>query len=338
MTTGKDGTDRIVITARTYTAKFRDGSGIVREVATGCRDESAARSVLGGPGTPGRTGQGRVAHRRGRRRYRPPGTRPLAEHFAAYLDHQEAEGTSPAHRENVNRCLRRLAADCGFPAGRSDAEALERWLVAQGRWGMGARPATRIAGPWWPSATGASTRPALGQSFCRPSRRLTTKPVAGNVGLTEDELVRLLDVARRRPLLDAMTSTGEAKRRSVRRTAGGNPPPVGTARAGTGPIYKTLVLTGLRKGELASLTVGQVVLDAARPTWCLTRPTKRTGRDRRFPFGPILPPIFENGLPTRRRPPGSRPNVPAVQFDPKAGTGETPPGRFYGALRGNLVE
>ncbi len=47
VTMGRDGTDRIVITARTYTAKYRDGSGIVREVATGCRDESAARSVLG---------------------------------------------------------------------------------------------------------------------------------------------------------------------------------------------------------------------------------------------------------------------------------------------------
>ena len=46
VTTGKDGTERIVITARTYTAKFRDGSGIVKEVATGCRDEQAARSVL----------------------------------------------------------------------------------------------------------------------------------------------------------------------------------------------------------------------------------------------------------------------------------------------------
>jgi integrase len=27
-------------------------------------------------------------------------------------------------------------------------------------------------------------------------------------------------------------------------------------------VYKTLVLTGLRKGELASLTVGQLALDA----------------------------------------------------------------------------
>ena len=46
VTVGKDGTDRIVITAKTYTAKYRDGSGMVQEVATGCRDESAARSLL----------------------------------------------------------------------------------------------------------------------------------------------------------------------------------------------------------------------------------------------------------------------------------------------------
>ena len=40
------GSDRPCDYAGTYTAKYRDGSGIVRKVATGCRDESAARSVL----------------------------------------------------------------------------------------------------------------------------------------------------------------------------------------------------------------------------------------------------------------------------------------------------
>ena len=38
--------DRIALESGTYTAKYRDGSAIVRKVATGCRDESAARSVL----------------------------------------------------------------------------------------------------------------------------------------------------------------------------------------------------------------------------------------------------------------------------------------------------
>ena len=45
--TGKNaGKDRIVVTARTFTAKYRDGERIVREVSTGCRDEMAARRVL----------------------------------------------------------------------------------------------------------------------------------------------------------------------------------------------------------------------------------------------------------------------------------------------------
>jgi integrase len=80
--------------------------------------------------------------------------------------------------------------------------------------------------------------------------------------MEETELVRLLDVARRRPLLDRMTARrGERKgeayarlrdviRERLRR--------LGRERA---LIYKTLVLTGLRKAELASLTVGQLLLD-----------------------------------------------------------------------------
>ena len=47
MTTGQDGSTRILDEAGPYTAKFRDGEWIVCEVSTGCRDEDAARSVLG---------------------------------------------------------------------------------------------------------------------------------------------------------------------------------------------------------------------------------------------------------------------------------------------------
>jgi len=46
ITIGKDGQDRLLIEASTYTAKYRDGEGLVREVSTGCRDETAARGVL----------------------------------------------------------------------------------------------------------------------------------------------------------------------------------------------------------------------------------------------------------------------------------------------------
>ena len=43
---GKDGSERIVIESPYYVAKYRDGAGVVRVEATGCRDETAARQVL----------------------------------------------------------------------------------------------------------------------------------------------------------------------------------------------------------------------------------------------------------------------------------------------------
>jgi hypothetical protein len=44
---GRNGQDRIVTTAAKYTAKYRDGSGRVVELATGCRGKEGANSVLG---------------------------------------------------------------------------------------------------------------------------------------------------------------------------------------------------------------------------------------------------------------------------------------------------
>ena len=116
-------------------------------------------------------------------------------------------------------------------------------------------------------------------NWCVRNRRLLSNPFAAvpkadakadsrrkRRALTEDELVDCLDVARRRPLLDAMTirrgkRKGEAVAKLPERTRR-RLERLGRERA---LIYKTLVLTGLRKGELASLTVGQVVLDADPP-------------------------------------------------------------------------
>ena len=47
ITTGKDGEPRIVCESATFVAKYRDGGGHVVKVSTGCREEDAARSVLG---------------------------------------------------------------------------------------------------------------------------------------------------------------------------------------------------------------------------------------------------------------------------------------------------
>ena len=264
VTTGRDGTDRIVITARTYTAKYRDGNRQIQEVATGCRTEDAARAVLTDlekradkvrSGIRSSTEDAVIDHQ----------ATPLADHITTYIDHQKAKGAS-RRVDDVRRQLRRVAADCGFRRLTDlTASALERWLLAREAAGMGAATRNEYRIAW-----------VMFGNWCIRTHRLLSSPFADvpradakvdrrrqRRALTEDELRRLLDVARRRPLVDAMTiRRGKRKGKVVARL------PEKTRRRlerlgwERALAYKMLVLTGLRKGELASLTVGQLVLDA----------------------------------------------------------------------------
>jgi hypothetical protein len=147
LTTGRDGQDRIIVVARTYTAKYRDGNGLVREAATGCRDEQAARAILAD-----------LERRAVRVKAKLLSAAedavvdhlamPLAAHFQTYLVALENMSTSGVHRANVRRCLDRVAGDCGFGTlADLHRDTLERWLVARAKEGNGLR-----------SATGASKR------------------------------------------------------------------------------------------------------------------------------------------------------------------------------------
>jgi integrase len=82
--------------------------------------------------------------------------------------------------------------------------------------------------------------------------------------MTAAELVRLLDVARRRPLLDALTM-----RKGKGQTVANVKPDVRKRLEAVGRerelTYKALVLSGLRKNELATLSVAQLRLDGPIP-------------------------------------------------------------------------
>jgi hypothetical protein len=90
MTTGRDGAERIIVTAATFTAKYRDGSGIVREASTGCRDEVAARSLLAGMERRAQLVKGKVITS-AEDAISDHQTTPLAIHFAAYTAHRTAK-------------------------------------------------------------------------------------------------------------------------------------------------------------------------------------------------------------------------------------------------------
>ena len=94
-----------------------------------------------------------------------------------------------------------------------------------------------------------------------------------------------LDAAQRRPLADALTvRRGEAKGQAQAKLSDAtreNLLRIGRERA---LIYKTLVLTGLRKGELASITLGQVDLGGSVPYLLLHARDEKNRRGSEIPL------------------------------------------------------
>jgi integrase len=208
---------------------------------------------------------------------------PLYQHVDDYVAYLEAKGACKEHRAERDRQLRRIARECEFSwLADLDRTALENWLTKQARSGMSAR--TRNS--YLASAL------AFG-NWCADEKvsRLLVNPFNGiekanekadkrrqRRALTEQELVKLLGIARERPLLEALTvRKGPRKgeryaevRPEVRERLG----LLGRERA---LIYKTLVLTGLRKSELASLTVARLYLDSTIPFIALSAADEKNG-------------------------------------------------------------
>jgi integrase len=264
LTVGKDGSDRIVIESSRYFAKYRDGARIVQVVPTGCRDEGAARRVLADLERKAElvragvltAGEDAAARHQGK---------PFAEHLEAYVGGLEAAGACPEHRKERRRQLRRLAADCGWRAlADLQRDPFERWLALQTRQGMGARTrnsylTSALAFGNWAVQTGR----LLANPFDRiPKADEKADPRRQRRAMTEGELARLLPVAGERPLLEALTVRKGPRKgeryADVRPEVRERLRLLGRERA---LIYKTLLLTGLRKGELASLTVASLFLD-----------------------------------------------------------------------------
>jgi integrase len=268
LTVGEQGQLRIVIESSRYYAKYRDAAGVVQVVPTGCRDETAARRVLADLERKAelvRSGvmsaaEAAIGHHQ---------ATPISDHFDAFDEHLRAKGVTKIHREDTGRYLRRLAADCSFTTlADLRREALEKRLAAQTAEGMSARTRNAyrnamVAFCNWCTATDRLTSNPFDAV---PKANEKADPRRQRRAMTETELVQLLEVARQRPLLEALTVRKGPRRgeryANVRPEVRERLELLGWERA---LIYKTLVLTGLRKKELASLTAAQLQLGELVP-------------------------------------------------------------------------
>ncbi len=261
---------RIKTAAATWTAKYRDGEGIVREVATGCRDKQAAMSVLTELTERAELVKAKILSPE-QDRIADHQSTPLTTHIEAFLDYQRQKGTHADRVTGYETRLLESAEQCRFQSLMDlSVDRLERWLVEQrnGERDMSAAVYNGFRESWLAFGNWCVGKRVTGkQTHFNGEKRLIANPFDGMArlneqaerrrrarALTEHELTRLLDAARRRPLEHAMTvyrgpNKGELlakvpddRRRELER--------LGFERA---LIYKTAVLTGLRLNELRTL-------------------------------------------------------------------------------------
>lgn len=205
--TGRDGSDRIRVKTSTYTAKYRDGSGVVVERSTGCRDQGAARAVLAEwekKAERVRAGLVTTVEHTAAEFSNVA----LSEHIGVYVEHLRARQVSETHWKDRQRYLSKSCEGCGFSKLRDlDGALLERWLSDRAQEGMSARTrnayrAGAVAFANWC----VSTHRLLVNPFDAVHRaNEKADPRRQRRAMTEKELEQLLEAAYRRPLLDART-------------------------------------------------------------------------------------------------------------------------------------
>ena len=342
----------IVVEATTFTAKFRDGNGVVRKVATRCRTREAAKQVLAELELRAEKVWSGVLSQRESDVSEHLRT-PIEEHVEAYLKslaNRRGKGAHPkvssTHVANVRRGLFQVIKDCGFrTAADLDREAVGRWASASLR---------RSPAPSSPHPRGqAACRPpgprtinsklmaltafgnwlvADGRLLENPFAKLTKLDEADDVrrkrrSLTADEFGRLLQMARWRPLAEHGRTTvrGEGAAPSPRSRSTWRKSPltfeglaaaVQRARAAVRPdvverlelvgweralIYEMCLTTGLRKGEVASLTIDSLDLTATAPTVTLRGIHAKNGKRCSIPLRPDVAAHLHDWVESQRR-------------------------------------
>ena len=271
--------------------QYRDAHGIMQRRSTNCRERQAAEKVLAdiladiekvksGVMTASQmTTAGQM-------------DLPIEKHTKAYLAQLviktvRGRRVSPKHVAHVTHCLNRIVADCRFRTLKDiDRQAVQRWMAKQAHTALSARTiniyrAAMVAMCNWCLLEGRLTNNPLAGL----PKAEETEPARKRRALTDDEIVRLLDTAKRRPLRDALTiRRGKNKGKPLAKVS--NDEHLRLKRLGQerALIYKFMILTGLRCGEVKSLTIANLCLDENSPYIHIDGKHAKSGRAATLPL------------------------------------------------------
>ena len=282
---------RVMFVADCWYVRYRDSNGRYKRESTGCRERQAAEKVLAD--IQGNVEKVRAGVMSRQELAASNGLEaPIGKHVKSYLSHLAVKiirgrRVSPRHVKYVGEKLDRVINECRFTTLKDlDRKALQRWM-------------TKLSHTKLSSRTINMHRAAIIAfcNWCVAEGRLLVNPLAGlpkvpeseparkRRPLTEDEIGRLLTAAQERPLQDALTiRRGENKDKllaNVKPAERQRLERIGLERA---LVYKFMMLTGLRRGETASLTVSAVCLDTGNPYVCIESKHAKSGRAAILPL------------------------------------------------------
>ncbi len=264
----EDGVEYLTIKSSTYMAEYRNGSGKLVVASTGCKDKDTAMAEL--------TKLERRAEKvkvgivsASEDRASDWLDVPLADLIEDYAAHLKAKGVSKRQVPDRKQQLNKIFSECGFRTLRDiDRTAFERWINLQAEHDMGAarrnvyQSAIVAFCNWAVSAQRLLANPLINMK--KASEQADRRHVRR--AFTNEELQQLITAAIQRPLANAMTvQHGDDKGKPLARVSDEQREWLISVGREHAMIYKTLVGTGLRRGELAAITVGDVCFDKAKP-------------------------------------------------------------------------
>jgi len=251
----KDGSG-ILSKASTYTVRFVDEHGHIREVGTRCRDYAAAEQL-------GRELEKRAMQRReglldpAQERFAKAARAPIAEHAAAHIEHLRAAGNTPKHVRTVERHLRALLAASGIERLPELKSAAVLSAISAMRSPPPVDGEKKQKEPASLATCNSHLRSVKGFSRWLWKQRLTAEDSLLDLGLFNSET-------------DRRHIRREMSREEVRWlldvTEGRTLPEHGAPGPTRAMCYRLAAATGFRAGELRSLTTDSFDLDSTPPT------------------------------------------------------------------------
>ena len=282
---------RIVEESQVYVARYTDATGRFRERSTGCRDLRAAEHKLNGwLQEVDRIKAGIISQDELEVAKKMQGK--IADYLSDFEWYLKTKPTTANHILSTLSRIKKVCIACRFVRMTDlNADILLRRLQSQTDEGMGARTRNSYRESMITFCNWAVDQGFLHYNPFKKVRKLQEEVDVRHErrALTGEEIAKLLKAAEERPLHDvtairrgprkdtAKNEISDMTRREVER--------LGLERK---LIYATLLYTGLRKNELASITFGQVDLNGKIPHIHLKADSAKSRKAAKLPLHPEL--------------------------------------------------